>query len=184
MHTWNGTNSLSSKVARVSTEDFEKQAANAQRQAELLEHRLKTVIKKTAHHLPDAWKWNYSGCYEKRRQEQRKYRVGNTRLDLVMEKDVIDSIYYLVEKLLVDDADRCGASPLRDASLVAECPVRRWVGGELMSVFINSNQILWLWLYCVKSFITLEISLLFYFNSIFIAKPIDITYFRRSTIAY
>ncbi|CAG8546562.1 3417_t:CDS:2 [Paraglomus brasilianum] len=102
MHTWNGTNSLSSKVARVSTEDFEKQAANAQRQAELLEHRLKTVIKKTAHHLPDAWK-----------------------LDLVMEKDVIDSIYYLVEKLLVDDADRCGASPLRDASLVAECPVRR-----------------------------------------------------------
>ena len=154
MHTWNGTNNLSSKGARVSTEDFEKQAANAQRQAELLEHRLKTVIKKTAHHLPDAWKWNYSGDVMKKTTRTKKVYVGNTRLNLVMEKDVIDSIYYLVDRIREASSrlcrQRCGASPLRDVSLVAECHVQRWVGGELMSVFINSNQILWLWLYCVN----------------------------------
>ncbi|CAG8573022.1 9998_t:CDS:10, partial [Ambispora leptoticha] len=37
-------------------EDLERQVANARREAEILEHRLRAVIKKNTHHLQDAWK--------------------------------------------------------------------------------------------------------------------------------
>ncbi|CAG8710231.1 11106_t:CDS:2, partial [Dentiscutata erythropus] len=44
------------KTTTVSVEDLERQVANARREAEMLEHRLRAVIKKNTHHLQDAWK--------------------------------------------------------------------------------------------------------------------------------
>ncbi|KAG9285322.1 hypothetical protein G9A89_010797 [Geosiphon pyriformis] len=55
MNSANGNNH-GSKVPNASVEELEKQVANAKREAEILEHRLRAVIKKNTHHLQDAWK--------------------------------------------------------------------------------------------------------------------------------
>ncbi|KAF0458420.1 CCR4-NOT transcription complex subunit 4 [Gigaspora margarita] len=55
---WNNSTQSSNgiKSTTVSVEDLERQVANARREAEMLEHRLRAVIKKNTHHLQDAWK--------------------------------------------------------------------------------------------------------------------------------
>jgi len=50
----NGSNGV--KTTTASVEDLERQVANARREAEVLELRLRAVIKKNTHHLQDAWK--------------------------------------------------------------------------------------------------------------------------------
>jgi len=50
----NGSNGVRTTTASV--EDLERQVANARREAEVLELRLRAVIKKNTHHLQDAWK--------------------------------------------------------------------------------------------------------------------------------
>jgi len=50
----NGSSGVRTTTASV--EDLERQVANARREAEVLEHRLRAVIKKNTHHLQDAWK--------------------------------------------------------------------------------------------------------------------------------
>lgn len=50
----NGSNGM--KTTTASVEDLERQVANARREAEVLELRLRAVIKKNTHHLQDAWK--------------------------------------------------------------------------------------------------------------------------------
>ncbi|CAG8648519.1 10712_t:CDS:2, partial [Cetraspora pellucida] len=52
----NSNTSNGVKTTTVSVEDLERQVANARREAEMLEHRLRAVIKKNTHHLQDAWK--------------------------------------------------------------------------------------------------------------------------------
>ncbi|CAG8543888.1 5882_t:CDS:10 [Ambispora gerdemannii] len=50
------SNNNETKISNASVEDLERQVANARREAEILEHRLRAVIKKNTHHLQDAWK--------------------------------------------------------------------------------------------------------------------------------